>query len=64
MGKEIWDVFDTSLIELGRLAIDRNRFRRAVKGMQRPVGIVAVRVSAKTFIQKQLITLSHKITAQ
>ena len=57
--------FDMSLMEVGRLAIDRNRFCYVVKDAT-PFGhnLQFVRVIVKTFLQKQLIALSHKITVQ
>ena len=65
-GKRTYGIFfDMSLIEVGRLAIDRNRFCYAVKDAT-PYGhnLQLVRAIVKTFLQEQLITLSHKITVQ
>ena len=57
--------FEMSLIEVGRLAIDKNRFCYAVKDAT-PYGHILqlVRAIVKTFLQEQFITLSNKITVQ
>ena len=57
--------FDMSLIEVGRFAIDRNRFCYAVKDATPYAhNLQFVREIVKTFLQQQLIKLRHKITVQ